>query len=101
MQHCTARQFSLFLQLLQLGKTNICGIFSVTTTHLQFYWYDALWTVGDVCLSVGKQKLFSFHPLKKRKEGNGKIEKQSTPPMPNALPKVTNEQLDFARCCKH
>lgn len=21
--------------------------------------------------------------------------------VPNAFPKVTNEQLDFARCCKH
>lgn len=68
MQRCTAEHFSLFLLLLQLRKINICGIFSVTITHLQFYWFDAF-SVGDVCLRVVMQMLFSFHPLKKgRKE---------------------------------
>lgn len=49
-------------------EDKLCGTFSVTTTHLQFYWCDAFWTVEDVCLSVVKQKLFSFHPLKNGKK---------------------------------
>lgn len=76
-QHCTAEKFSLFLLLLQLGKANNCGIFSVTPTCLRFYWCTAFWTAGDACLSVLMQKLFS--PTEKWKVGNGKIEKQSTP----------------------
>lgn len=67
-QHCTAGQFSLFCCCCSLGRQTSVVYFSVTTTRPWFYWHDAFYTVGDVCLSVVMQKLFSLHPMKNGKK---------------------------------